>query len=141
VLVITTDRGLVAADTCIAVADLRAMAGVEIHHEEEKYRLPLRRSVERLAAAHPAADVVLLGSVASGKYVDLLLDLLGPRLKFPKEFAGRGDMSRGGLMLRCVREGRELEYVPVAGAFRGVTAAKPRTPGRSEAAGLRRRRS
>ena len=61
---------------------------------------------------------MLLGSVASGKYVDILLDVLGDRLHFPIEFVGRGDMSRGGLMLRCVRENRELEYVPVAGATR-----------------------
>jgi hypothetical protein len=31
---------------------------------------------------------------------------------------GGGDMSRGGLLLRCVRAGRELVYVPVAGALR-----------------------
>jgi hypothetical protein len=27
-------------------------------------------------------------------------------------------MSRGGLLLRCVRDRRELEYVPVLGAVR-----------------------
>ena len=37
---------------------------------------------------------------------------------FPSEFVGRGDMSRGGLLLRSAREGRELEYIPVAGAVR-----------------------
>jgi hypothetical protein len=62
--------------------------------------------------------VVLLGSVASGKYVDPLTETLGDRLLFPPDFVGRGDMSRGGLMLRCVRAGRELPYVPVAGAVR-----------------------
>jgi len=56
--------------------------------------------------------------VASGKYVDVLTAALGQRLKFPLDFVGRGDMSRGGLMLRCVDEGRELTYVPVAGATR-----------------------
>jgi hypothetical protein len=50
--------------------------------------------------------------------VDVLLEALGDRLLFPSEFVGRGDMSRGGLMLRCVRENRELEYAPVAGATR-----------------------
>jgi hypothetical protein len=32
---------------------------------------------------------------------------------FPSEFAGRGDMSRGALMLRAVRDGVQLKYVPV----------------------------
>ena len=61
---------------------------------------------------------VLLGSVATGKYVDILKGILGQRLLFPSEFIGRGDMSRGGLMLRCAEEKRELEYVPIDGAVR-----------------------
>ena len=64
------------------------------------------------------SEVVLLGSVATGKYVDVLLSVLGDRLRFPAEFAGRGDMSRGGLMLRKVDEGEELTYVPIAGSAR-----------------------
>nr|MDQ3622191.1 hypothetical protein [Verrucomicrobiota bacterium] len=66
----------------------------------------------------------LLGSIATGKYVDCLLPLWGPRLVFPEAFVGRGDMSRGGLMLRCVTSGRELRYIPVAGAIRH--GARPR---------------
>jgi hypothetical protein len=62
--------------------------------------------------------VVLLGSIATGKYVDTLLPVLGERLLFPREFIGRGDMSRGGLMLRAAKLGEELEYMPVAGAIR-----------------------
>jgi hypothetical protein len=62
--------------------------------------------------------VVLLGSIATGKYVDTLIESLGPRLLFPSDFVGRGDMSRGGLLLRSAREGRELDYIPVAGALR-----------------------
>jgi hypothetical protein len=61
---------------------------------------------------------VLLGSIATGKYTDTLLDVFGPSLMFPIEFVGRGDMSRGGLLLRCVSEGRELEYQPILGAVR-----------------------
>jgi hypothetical protein len=56
--------------------------------------------------------------VATAKYVDPLADALGDRLRFPAEFVGRGDMSRGGLLLRCVQAGRELRYVPVTGAVR-----------------------
>ena len=60
--------------------------------------------------------MVLLGSVASPKYVDVLTAIFGERLKFPIDFVGRGDMSRGGLLLRQAREGVELPYVPVIGA-------------------------
>lgn len=63
-------------------------------------------------------NVVLLGSIATGKYADTLLAVLGERLVFPALFVGRGDMSRGGLLLRAVRDGRELDYVPVAGTVR-----------------------
>jgi hypothetical protein len=66
----------------------------------------------------PGSEIVLLGSIASGKYVDVLTSVFGPRLLFPSAFVGRGDMSRGGLLLRCVRDGAELDYVPVIGAVR-----------------------
>src|SRR2546426_247399 len=65
-----------------------------------------------------APEAVLLGSIATGKYADLLLDILGDRLLFPPSFVGRGDMSRGGLLLRCVRAGMELPYAPLQGAIR-----------------------
>jgi len=61
---------------------------------------------------------VLLGSIATGKYVDVMERHLGGRLQFPAEFVGRGDMSRGGLMLRCVAACEELRYIPVTGAVR-----------------------
>ena len=66
----------------------------------------------------PVLRVVLLGSIATSKYVEPLLEVFGDRLLFPAEFVGRGDMSRGGLMLRSARAGAELTYVPVAGATR-----------------------
>ena len=61
---------------------------------------------------------VLLGSIATNKYVDPLTQVFGERLLFPKDFIGRGDMSRGGLMLRHAAAGQELEYIPVATAVR-----------------------
>ena len=117
-LVITTNRGLVPADTAVTLDDLRDMGCVDIGRDEQRYRRPLTRDARALAAADEACEFVLLGSVATGKYVDVLLDALGERLLFPAEFVGRGDMSRGGLMLRCADEKRELTYVPVAGAVR-----------------------
>lgn len=72
-----------------------------------------------------AARLSSLGSIATGKYVDHLLPILGSRLRFPTNFVGRGDMSRGGLMLRCVAEAEELDYLPVEGAVRrGMRAPK-----------------
>ena len=61
-------------------------------------------------------EVVLLGSIATAKYVEPLLAIFGERLLFPSAFVGRGDMSRGGLMLRSVREDAELAYEPVSSA-------------------------
>ena len=118
-LVITTDRGLVSPGERVRIDDLRAFACVDVAAGDERYVSPMRRDVESLAEKlAPSDEVVLLGSIATGKYVDVLLSILGDRLLFPAEFVGRGDMSRGGLLLRCVTDGRELAYVPVAGAVR-----------------------
>jgi hypothetical protein len=120
VQVITTNRGLLPADTPITSDDLRAFASTEIRADEPSYRDPLHRDLLRLDAAvrDAGVDVVLLGSVASDKYVGVLLEIIGERLRFPSEFVGRGDMSRGALLLRAARAGEELAYAPVAGAVR-----------------------
>jgi hypothetical protein len=76
----------------------------------------LQRSAEMLADA--PCEVILLGSIATGKYVDCLLPIFAHRLLFPSEFVGRGDMSRGALLLRCVAQNKELDYIPVLGAVR-----------------------
>jgi hypothetical protein len=125
-LVITTERGLVPPHERVRSEDLCAFAEVDIGGKDERYLAPLRRDVDTLAGRVGDGDeVVLLGSIATGKYADTLLSSLGDRLVFPKEFVGRGDMSRGGLLLRQVREGCELEYTPVAGAVRhGVRPPK-----------------
>jgi hypothetical protein len=117
VQVITTDRGLLAADTAIRARDLLEFGTVDIRPEQPRYRGPLQRDLARLREV-PEVEVVLLGSVATGKYVDILLEVMGDRLLFPIDFVGRGDMSRGALLLRAAREGRELAYAPVAGAIR-----------------------
>lgn len=118
-LVITTERGLVPPTARITREDLCAFAEVDIARGDERYLGPLRRDVQSLVTASSDADqVVLLGSIATGKYADTLMAALGERLVFPREFVGRGDMSRGGLLLRQVREGQELEYIPVVGAVR-----------------------
>lgn len=119
VLVITSNAGLRSVDTVVTVESFRAFATGDIDLRNPSYRKPLEQSATVLReAVGPDCDVVLLGSVASGKYVDLLLPIFGDRLMFPPDFVGRGDMSRGGLMLRCVMAGFELPYVPIAGAAR-----------------------
>ena len=118
VLVITPTRGLVDARTRICLDDLREFAEVDIHEDDPRYRMPIERDVRHLAKKLPAeTEVVLLGSIATGKYVEVLLANFGERLRFPADFVGRGDMSRGGLMLRCAADRQELSYLPVAGAI------------------------
>jgi hypothetical protein len=121
-MVITTSRGLVPMDEVVSIEDIEEFARVPIGVGSEPYRSALERtSCElsgRLDACADEAVVVLLGSIATGKYIDLLADVFGPRLRFPAEFIGRGDMSRGGLMLRCADDARELDYVPFDGRVR-----------------------
>lgn len=130
-LVITAGRGLIDAATPVTLADLRAFAEVPIDLDEPRYVEPLRSDAEKLRSKlGRASQVVLLGSVATEKYSRPLLETLGAQLHFPSEFAGRGDMSRGGLLLRAVDAGRELDYVPLAsGVKRG--ARPPKLPPRS----------
>ena len=120
--IITANAGLREPDTFITLQALLAFAGGEVDPSNPRYRRPLERSATALAAEiGPDCDVVLLGSVASPKYVDVLAAIFGERLRFPIDFVGRGDMSRGGLLLRKVQEGVELEYAPVLGAVRHGT--------------------
>lgn len=119
-LIMAPGAGLLAPDTRITADELRAMGNVEI--ESEAFARPLRRDVERLSAR---GKVVLLGSIASKKYTATLLDVLGERLVFPASFVGRGDMSRGGLLLRAAKANAELDYAPVRGAvLRGARPPK-----------------
>jgi hypothetical protein len=118
-LVITPSAGLRAVETAVTMDALRGFAGVDIAANDPRYRKPLVASARALdEEIGPYCEVVLLGSIASAKYVDVLTEVFGQRLLFPIEFVGRGDMSRGGLLLRCVRSGEELQYVPVTGAVR-----------------------
>jgi hypothetical protein len=117
--VITPGRGLLPADILIRIDDLRQMATVEVDEALPAFREPLVRDAKAIANnLEPADRVVLLGSVATDKYVAPLLDVFGDRLYFPPTFAGRGDMSRGGLLLRSASAGTPLDYVPLRGAVR-----------------------
>jgi hypothetical protein len=120
--VITANAGLRSPDTCITPSAILDFAQGDIDLGNASYRRPLERSARALAdAVGDLCEVVLLGSIASPKYVGVLEDIFGERLTFPAEFVGRGDMSRGGLLLRKAAEGVELEYIPVSGAVRRGT--------------------
>jgi hypothetical protein len=113
IFVITSGYGLVPPDWRLNAERVKRMQKIDVDVATRNYTKPLKEHAQLLARALETEDdaqVVLLGSVATGKYVDVLRPILGDRLRFPALFAGLGDMSRGGLMLRAAREGRELQY-------------------------------
>jgi hypothetical protein len=117
--VIAPGLGLVPADLHIRTPELRAMAAVPVDPADPNFYEPLVRDALLLESALGAdGRAVLLGSVATEKYVTPLTQVFGDRLYFPIAFVGRGDMSRGGLLLRCARAGEPLDCVPVRGAVR-----------------------
>jgi len=125
IFVITSGYGLVPPDWPLNEERMKRMRKIDIDVSARSYVRPLREHATLLARSledEPDARIVLLGSVATGKYVDVLRPILGDRLRFPSAFAGLGDMARGGLMLRAARLGQELEYVT-------LDASRKRPPG------------
>ena len=122
-MVITPTRGLQPPSLPFNLSLLREFAVGDVSLDNPEYRSGLERDVQALEQRIGTdSQVVLLGSVASGKYVDVLLPILGTRLRYPTAFVGRGDMSRGGLMLRSAASGIELEYDAL------TTGVRPRGP-------------
>ncbi|MBZ5677840.1 MAG: hypothetical protein LAP61_26635 [Acidobacteriia bacterium] len=116
-LIIVPGLGLVPPQTMFHAEQLRGTAGVPIKESNPAFTAPLLRDAAMLdRQGGPDCQYVLLGSIATAKYTDPLLQVFGERLLFPSEFVGRGDMSRGGLVLRCAQSGNELSYVCVRGA-------------------------
>lgn len=115
--VITSNRGLIDPSLKFNADELRAFGEVDIDGADPRYLEPLRRDAHALARKLPRdGTAILLGSIATAKYRDVLLECFGHRLVFPADFVGRGDMSRGGLLLKAAREGQELTYASVQGA-------------------------
>jgi len=114
---ITATDGLWSPATKVTLKDLERFATVPIDANEPRYRLPLERDAERLAGSvGEGCDVVLLGSIATRKYVDVLEPIFGDRLLFPTEFIGHGDMARGAMLLKRAASGVEFTYWPVSRA-------------------------
>ena len=129
---ITGCGGLVPPETVVTLEELGWLSSVDFDPTDSRYYGPIHRDSERLLRSAPGCDFVLLGSIATAKYVDPLIEIFGERLLFPSDFVGRGDMSRGGLMLRAVESGGELAYTPVRSAIRhgrrpSKLVPKPRT--------------
>ncbi len=117
--IITPGRGLVTPETTVTLRELLDISAIPVDASDPRYALPLARDArEVVEKSGPDCDLILLGSVATPKYLEPLIAVAGERLRFPIDFIGRGDMSRGGLLLRCARYGVELSYVPALGALR-----------------------
>src|SRR5216683_2862922 len=85
-LVITAGRGLLPPGTPVTLDQLREIAAVPIDEDEPRYCEPLERQARALAeTVGPQCEIVLLGSIATAKYLKPL-QALGGRLLFPAEF-------------------------------------------------------
>lgn len=118
-LVITSSGGLVSPDALITLERLQEISSGNMDPKDPHYRRLLERDAQSLARiCGKSCQIVLMGSIATPKYVEPLLTVFGEQLMFPAEFVGRGDMSRGGLLLRRVQSGEPLTYIPLLGATR-----------------------
>jgi len=124
--IITPTDGLCTPGAIVNLSDIERYGSVPIDADESRYRYPLERDANDLARKiGPRCEVVLLGSVATGKYVDVLEPIFGTRLLFPREFVGHGDMARGGMLLKRAESGVELTYIAVSNPERlGKSATK-----------------
>lgn len=133
-LVISPAEGLRFLHEPVTVERLRSWADVPIDEHEPRFVEPLLAHAEALAERFgDSARFVLLGSVATNKYVAPLTRVFGERLLFPPDFVGRGDMSRGAMMLQAARAGVELGYAPVLGSERQGPRASGVSPRRRPA--------
>ncbi len=129
VQIITSSRGLLAPSARIKLDDLAEFAEVEVDPANPRYADPLLADLRAMAAALPTrCRIVLLGSIATSKYVDPLSSVFGDRLCFPESFIGIGDMSRGAILLRSAAAGVELTYQPATGALRSRAVARRLVP-------------
>jgi hypothetical protein len=111
---IITGDGLMLPETIITVSELRRISANSIDEKNSDYRRRLDSDLRCLRErVSDDTEIILLGSVATSKYITPIREVFGERLLFPREFLGIGDMSRGSMLLRCCAQGAELEYRPV----------------------------
>lgn len=139
--IITMTDGLLSPEAPVSTQDLERFALCP-QGADAATRL-LEHSARVLAdRLDPHAEIVLLGSVGTGKYTDILTPIFGERLLFPRDVLHIGQLARGALFLRHARQGRELDYVPVAEIIRAGRRASLRAdaPPRDEPAPKESRR-
>jgi hypothetical protein len=108
---IITGAGLMLPETVITLSDLRRISAASIDERNSDYRMPLDSDLLCLRKrVSDETEVILLGSIATSKYITPIREVFGKRLLFPQDFLGIGDMSRGSMLLRCCAHGAELEY-------------------------------
>jgi hypothetical protein len=111
---IITGVGLMLPETLVRFDEFRQLSAISIDARNERYRQPLVADLMRLretVGVH--VDIILLGSIATSKYIDPIESVFGEHVLVPRDFVGCGDMRRGSLLLQCCMQGTELEYVPV----------------------------
>jgi hypothetical protein len=130
VYIITMTDGLVSPDARISLADLERYA---LCREGAAAAISTLESTARGLFQRIGSDggVILLGSVGTGKYTDLLAPIFGERLLFPRDVLHIGQLARGALFLHRARERHELDYIPVAEIIRAGRRASIRPESRS----------
>jgi hypothetical protein len=105
--------GLVSPDATISAGDLERYA-LCAHGRASAIATLERTALALSQRAGSDAEIVLLGSVSTGKYTDLLAPIFGERLLFPRDVLHIGQLARGALFLHHARARDELEYVRVS---------------------------
>ena len=137
-LVITQNRGLLPVESRVCLEHLLAFAQTDVHHDERGYRGPLERDAALLVRAiGPEGEVVLLGSIATPKYTQPLVSILGDSraLSVRLRRAGRHEpwgapapMRRGRHRARVPTRSRRSEPRRTASEARADTASEPGNP-------------
>ena len=84
VFVITPNGGLLAPSVRVTLDDLARLAKTDIDPSAKEFRKPLQKDAKALAQAlGPRGEPILLGSIATRKYVDVLLAGLSAGASFP----------------------------------------------------------
>ena len=133
------DRGAGPAQTVVTRSGLRRFAAVDIGAGEPRFRRPVPpgRATARRVDPEATRRSCCWGRSRAAKYYEVVADVFGERLLFPPDFVGRGDMSRGGLLLRAARSGEEasLSPDPRRGAQGRPAREAPADPGNPSVAG------
>jgi hypothetical protein len=115
--IITPSRGLLPPRTTLSLADFLDLGVERILEKNPRYRDPLERDLRKLSESlGEDGKVIFLGSLGTKRYIPLLKEILGHRILVPRDFLGMGNMRRGAVLLRCVREHCQLTYVTLASA-------------------------